>query len=234
MKRYSGSLNIENSEKSRDEKLREEASLLKQILRFHERDRHLIAYELHDGLVQDVTASHMLLNCLMNSGDLPAGEAREQVKEAARLMQKAVDESRRLIGGLRPPILDEMGVVSAISYLIDNLPRGNITIDFDANVQSERLESLLEATIYRIVQQAINNIQRHSRASRAKIRLTQQGDWINLEIQDWGIGFDPTSVSEDRFGLQGIREHARLMRGRAVIDSAPGKGTHISVDLPTA
>ena len=178
------------------------------MLRFHERDRQLIAYELHDGLVQDVIASQMLLNGLIKSGDLPAGEAREQVKEAARLMQKAVDEARRLIGGLRPPIFEEMGVVSAISYLIDNLPCGNITIDFDANVQSERLESLLEATIYRIVQQAINNIQRHSRASRAKVRLTQQGDWINVEIQDWGIGFDPSSVSEDRFGLQGIREHA--------------------------
>ena len=101
-------------------------------------------------------------------------------------------------------------------------------------MQFERLEPLLEATIYRIVQQAINNIQRHSRAERAEIRLTQQGDWIHLEIQDWGIGFDPSSVSEDRFGLQGIRERARLMRGRAVIDSAPGKGTQINVDLPVA
>ncbi len=165
---------------------------------------------------------------------MPDGEAREQIQEASRLVQKAVDEARRLIGGLRPPILEEMGVVSAISYLIDNLPHNKLTIDFSAKVQSERFEPLLEATIYRIVQQAINNIQRHSRASRAKVRLAQQGDWINVEIQDWGIGFDPSNVSEDRFGLQGIRERARLMRGRAVIDSAPGKGTHIKVDLPVA
>ena len=160
--------------------------------------------------------------------------AREQVQEASRLVQKALDEARQLIGGLRPPILEEMGVVSAISYLIDNLPRNKIAIDFDAKVQSERFEPLLEATIYRIVQQAINNIQRHSRASRAKIGLTQQGNWIHVEIQDWGIGFDPSSVNEDRFGLQGIRDRARLMRGRAVIESAPGKGTHINVDLPVA
>ncbi len=155
-------------------------------------------------------------------------------KKPNRLVQKAVEEARQLIGGLRPQILEEMGVVSAISYLIDNLPRNKIAIDFDAKVQTTRFEPLLEAAIYRIVQQAINNIQRHSRASRAKIGLTQQGNWIHVEIQDWGIGFDPSSVSEDRFGLQGIRERARLMRGRAVIESAPGKGTHINVDLPMA
>ena len=236
MQAYSGSPNIiEKGEKSPDEELREEHSLLKQMLRFHERDRQLIAYELHDGLVQDVTAAQMLLDYLLKSGNLPDGEARRQVQEASRLVQKAIDEARQLIGGLHPIILEEMGVVLAISYLIDNLPPSNkLAIDFDANVQSARFEPLLEVAIYRIIQQAINNIQRHSRASRAKIRLTQQGNWIHVEIQDEGIGFDPSSVSEDRFGLQGIRERARLMRGRAVIESAPGNGTHIYVDLPVA
>jgi signal transduction histidine kinase len=235
MKEYSGSPNIiEKREKSREDEPREEQSLLKQMLHFQERDRQLIAYEIHDGLIQDVTAAQMLLGYLIKSGNLPEGEARQQIQEANRLVQKAVEEARQLIGGLRPPILEEMGVVSAISYLIDNLPRNMLTIDFDAKVQSTRFEPLLEATIYRIVQQAINNIQRHSRADRAKIGLTQQGNWIHVEIQDWGIGFDPSSVSEDRFGLQGIRDRARLMRGRAVIESAPGKGTHINVDLPLA
>jgi signal transduction histidine kinase len=233
MKTYCGSLN--NQEKNLenpDEELYEDQPLLKQMLRFHERDRQLIAYEIHDGLIQDITAAQMLLGYLINGGILPEGEARQQVQEASRLVQKAMDEARQLIGGLRQPILDEMGLVSAISYLIDNLPGNMLTIDFEAKVQSARFQPLLESTIYRIVQQAINNIQRHSCANRAKIRLAQQGNWINLDIQDWGIGFDPSKVDEDRFGLQGIRERARLMRGRAVIESAPGKGTHINVDLP--
>jgi signal transduction histidine kinase len=235
MKEYSGSPNItEKKEINSDDQSREDQSLLKQMLRFHERDRQLIAYEIHDGLIQDVTAAQMLLGYLIKSGNLPDGEAREQILEANRLVQKAVEEARQLIGGLRPPILEEMGVVSAISYLIENLPRNKLTIDFDAKVQSPRFEPLLESTIYRIVQQALNNIQRHSCASRAKIGLTQPGNWIHVEIQDWGIGFDPSSVSKDRFGLQGIRDRARLMRGRAVIESAPGKGTLINVDLPVA
>jgi signal transduction histidine kinase len=208
--------------------------LLKQMLQFHERDNKLVAYEVHDGFVQEVTAAHMLLGSALQSDDMPPGVLRDQIQEASNLVQKSIDEARRLIGGLRPAILDEMGVVSAISYLIDNLPPNKHKIDFNVNVQFKRLESLLEATIYRIVQQAIHNIQRHSQADRAEVRLTQQGEWINIVIQDWGIGFDPSSVCEDRFGLQGIRERARLMRGRAAIESAPGSGTRIVVDLPVA
>jgi len=174
------------------------------------------------------------LNDLSNLAGKKISTTKNTIAEYAldMLLQKAMNEARQLISGLRPPILEEMGVISAISYLIDNLPANKLTIHFSAKVQFERLEPLLEATIYRIVQQAINNIQLHSRADRAEIRLTQQGDWIHLKIQDWGIGFDPSNVSEDRFGLQGIRERARLMRGRAAIDSAPGKGTQINVDLP--
>ena len=227
MKTCTGSAKVE-------EKLGEEQSLLKQMLHFHERDRQLIAYEIHDGLVQDVTAAQMLLSSVLSCGNLPDIEVRKQIQEAGILVQKAVDEARRLISGLRPPILEEKGVVSAISHLIDNLPHDKPTIDFSAKLFPERLDPLLEAAIYRIVQQAINNIQRHSRADRAEIRLARQGELIRLEIKDWGIGFDPSSVDEDRFGLQGIRERSRLMRGRAVIDSAPGKGTRIIVDLPAA
>ncbi len=205
------------------EKLHEEQVLLQDMLMFHERDRQLIAYEIHDGLVQDATAAQMLLNSLLESDGMPAGETREKVAQARTLISKAVDEARRLIGGLRPPILEELGVVSAISALIEGLQDNHLKIDFTSKVQFDRLDSLLEATIFRIVQHAINNIQRHSRAERAEIRLSQQGEWIHLEIKDWGIGFDPSNVSEDRIGLQGIRERARLMRGRAEIDSAQAK-----------
>jgi PAS domain S-box-containing protein len=216
------------------EKLHEEQLLLKQMLHFHERDTQLIAYEVHDGFVQDVTAAQMLLSSSLKSNALPPGAMREQIREASELVQKSIDEARRLIGGLRPAILEERGAVSAISYLIDNLPPNNIIFKFHADVKFNRLDALLEATIYRIVQQSINNILRHSRTDRAEIRLTQCGDQIHLEVQDWGIGFNPSDISEDRFGLQGIRERARLMRGRATIDSATGKGTRIIVDLPVA
>lgn len=214
--------------------LREEQLLLHKMLRFHERDRKLIAYEIHDGFVQDATAAQMLLSSLTQYGSLSDAGVKATIEEASVLIQKAVNEARRLIGGLRPTILEDLGVVSAIKYLIDNLSPKIIEITFETKVRFVRLEPLLEATIFRIAQQAISNIQKHSHAEKAEIRLTQQGDLIHLEIQDWGVGFDTSSVSEDRFGLQGIRERARLMCGRAAIDSVIGKGTHIAVDLPAA
>jgi PAS domain S-box-containing protein len=216
------------------EKLREERKLLQRVLQFHERDRQLIAYEIHDGFVQNATAAQMLLNSLLKSHCSTDSELSRQVQEASTLVQKAIDESRQLIRGLRPPVLEQMGVVAAISHLLDGISSNELTIQFKTDVEFKRLDPLLESTIYRIVQQAVNNIQRHSRADRAEIRLDQHGDDLHLEIQDWGIGFDFRNVSKDRFGLQGIRERARLMRGRVQIDSVLGKGTLIIIDLPLA
>lgn len=212
--------------------LRAERRLMERMLQSHERDRQLMAYEIHDGLVQDITGAQLQLDALLEGDQLPPGVARDQTQRAADLMHRAVSEARRLVSGLRPPVLDERGVVPAIEHLLEGRRAEGPTITLTARVQSDRLEPLLEATIYRIVQEAITNVKRHSQSDRADIRLTQVDDRIHIEVQDWGIGFDPTGVNKNRFGLQGIRERARLLRGRAVIDSAPGNGTRIVVDLP--
>lgn len=99
---------------------------------------------------------------------------------------------------------------------------------------TERLEPLLEGTIYRIVQEAIANARRHSRSDRAVVRLTQTEARIHVEVRDWGIGFHPAKVGRGRFGLAGIRERARLLNGWASIESSPGRGTRILVELPAA
>jgi len=216
------------------EQLRAQQRLMQQMLRSHEQDRRLTAYELHDGLVQDATGAQMQLEALLQTDQLAPGQVREQVQLAAELVRNSVREARQLISGLRPPILDELGVVPAIEYLLEDRQAGGPSVELTTEVQFDRLEPLLEATIYRIVQEAFGNVVRHSRSDRAEIRLTQVEDRIHVEIQDWGIGFDPAGVHENRFGLQGIRERARLLRGQAVIDSAPGKGTRVFVDLPVA
>jgi signal transduction histidine kinase len=206
----------------------------KELLRFHEQDRRLIAYEIHDGFVQEATSAMMHLETLLDTGRIPEGGARQEVELALQLVRKAVAEARRLISGLRPPILDELGVVAAIAYLIDDQPPGGPSIDFRADVQFDRLEPVLEGTIYRIVQEAVTNVGRHSGSDRAEIRLTQVGEHLQMEVRDWGIGFDPNVIQGKRFGLRGISERARLLGGRAEIDSKPGLGTRVLVDLPLA
>ena len=207
---------------------------MEEVSQVCERDRRLVACEIHDGLVQDATGALMHLEAVLETGQVAPGPAREQIAVALGLVRKAVGEGRRLIGGLRPAVLDEFGVVAAIERLIREQPTGGPSIELIVGVPPERLESLLETAVYRIVQEAIANVRRHSGSDRAEVRLSRASDRIHIEIRDWGQGFDPARVEEQRLGLQGIRERARLLGGRGEIDSAPGEGTRVFVELPLA
>lgn len=221
-------------QKEAEEQLLTQQRLMEEMLRSHERDRRLTAYEIHDGLVQDATGAGMHLDALLRKETVAAGHDRDELELASDLVRKAINEARRLISGLRPPILDELGVAAAIEHLVREQPVDGPSIECKVQVQFDRLEPLLEGTIYRIVQEAMTNVRRHSKSDRAEIRLTQAADRIRLEIQDWGVGFDPARIEGKHFGLQGIRERARLLRGRAFIESTPGKGSRVFVDLPVA
>lgn len=216
------------------EELLDERELLQQMLRFHERDRKLIAFDIHDGLVQTATAASLQLEAILARADVPQGECREQLESTLETVRKVVADARRLIRGLRPPELEEHGLIAAIKTLIDNLPADGPTIEFHSNLEHQRLGPLVESTVFRIVQEGITNTMRHSQAERAAIDLREGEGTVELEIRDWGIGFDPESVGGDRFGIQGIRERARLIRGRATVESSPGHGTRIAVTLPHA
>ncbi len=128
-------------------------------------------------------------------------------------------------------ILDESGVVRAIEYLVGESD-GRTMIEFEHEVSFERLSPLVEGALFRICQEALNNATKHSGSQRVRIRLVQQGSWVRLVVSDQGIGFDPHQVTEKMFGLQGIRERARLLGGHATIDSAPGRGTRLTVEIP--
>jgi signal transduction histidine kinase len=107
-----------------------------------------------------------------------------------------------------------------------------VTIDWSHQVQFRRLAPPLETALYRILQEGLTNALRHSQSDHVRMRLAQDGDWLTLQVEDQGIGFRPEDVPPDRFGLQGIRERARLFGGQAMIHSELGQGTRIVVVLP--
>jgi two-component system sensor histidine kinase DegS len=160
-------------------------------------------------------------------------QAAKLLWKSIHVLEDGIAEARRFINGLKPPILDEGGIVRAIKHLVcKSRETHGPTIEFVHAVQFVRLVPPLEHALFRIVQESVSNTCRHSRSPRIQITLLQHGDRIHLEIRDWGVGFDPNAVGTSHFGLRGIRERARIMDGTASIDSAAGKGTCVTVELP--
>lgn len=209
--------------------LRREHQLLEHLLSLSESDRKLVAYEIHDGLVQYVTAALMRLDAFADT--MPDDLARDNVDVSRQLLRDALSEARRLIGGLRPPVLDESGIVAALEYLVGQ-QAGECTIELVHHVRTARFPPLIESALFRVCQEALTNVRRHSGAAHARVELVEGDDDLRLSIRDDGHGFDLAQVTPRQFGLQGIRERATLLGGQATIDSTPGAGTQVTVELP--
>ncbi len=212
--------------------LQSEQELLKQLFAVQERDRELIAYEIHDGIVQYATGSVMLLEACM--GDHNDKTTARNLQMTAEQMRKIIEEGRRLMNGLRPPVLDESGVVEAIGeLLVDIEAHTGLRVVFDHDVRFDRLDPRLEGAIFRIVQEALNNVRRHGKTDHAAVQMIQRNGLLEVAVRDQGVGFDLQNVRLESFGLRGIRERARLFGGDAKIESEPGEGTVVLVTLPT-
>jgi PAS domain S-box-containing protein len=213
--------------------LESEQAALQKLVDLQEHDRRLTAFEIHDGLAQLLAAAQFQLEAFRNQSATGDPEAEQAFSQAWEHVQAAVKETRRLINGLRPTSLDEFGVVSAVEQLIaDQESLGGPPILFSHQLGDVRLAPPLENAIFRIVQESLTNARRHSRSDRVQVELVRQGEWLKIRVEDWGGGFDVSSVEEGRFGLRGIAERARLLGGRSVVDSAPGQGTRVVVELP--
>jgi PAS domain S-box-containing protein len=215
------------------QRLRAEEGLLRDLLELQDRERRMVAYEIHDGFIQDVVGSRMILEGMRTALLRRDDTLRQRLDSAVSLLARAINDGRRLISELRPMIIDEMGIIDAVEYLIgEEESVGEFEVEFTHRLQTDRLPPLLQATIFRIVRESLNNARRHSEATRVEIRMTQIADqFIIVEIQDNGTGFDPDSVPRDRYGLSGICERAKLFGGGATIESAPHAGTRITVKL---
>jgi signal transduction histidine kinase len=216
------------------DELRIEQERLKGLLALQERERRLFAYEIHDGLSQHLVGALMELQSLQEQLPQQPDAVRQAFDHTQRLVGKGLDETRQVISGLRPFSLDEFGVESAINELI---LRGQThrkpVVTFTSNLSGDRLEAMLENAVFRIVQECITNARRHSQSEEMNVALVDDGDWIQIVAEDWGIGFDVGRIPPGTFGLEGIRERAKLLGGSVKIDSQPGDGTRVVVRLPT-
>jgi signal transduction histidine kinase len=215
-----------------EDRLRREQEYQRRLLALQDADRRLMAYEIHDGLVQDLYGAQLFLESI-NVANALLSEDEKAYNSAVQLLRGAIEEARRLINGLRPPILDERGLIAALEHLAHDMEQTwGVHIDFHADVHFDHLSATVENAVYRIVQECLNNVQQHAESDRAQVRLTQEDNRLRIEVSDAGKGFDPALVPSQRYGLTGIRERARLLGGEAQIDSRPGAGVRVTVRLP--
>lgn len=207
-----------------------------QIVRAHEEERRRIARDLHDGPAQ--TLAGLLLRAeicqrLVEVDSRRAGAELEALKEELR---NSLQEVRGILFNLRPPALDQLGLVAALrSYLEGLASRSGLATVFSVTGQERRLPPSLEVTLYRLLQEALNNVRKHARAATVSVRLEFLPDRVAAVVEDDGIGFDVDAARAqggDHFGLVGMRERVELMEGTLDISSRPGHGTRIAFSFP--
>ena len=213
------------------------ALLLQEFLAAQEVERRRIARDLHDEIGQSLTS---VLIGLRNVENAPTpAEGRERIGELRQITAQTLEEVRRLAWGLRPSVLDDLGLVAALDRYIQDYAKthGTLTRLDAGDFASNRLPEPVETALYRIVQEALTNTAKHARANSALISLARKADTVELCIQDDGCGLQrPARLQRDdrkfHLGLTGMRERATLLGGSLTIESRPGQGTKISVHIP--
>jgi signal transduction histidine kinase len=217
------------------EALQRERDALRQSLEAQDRDRKLIAYEIHDGLAQLLAGAIMQFQTCDQLRNADHELAVRACQAGTDMIENCLAQARQLMSDLRPLILDEMGVVPAVKHLVNTLcGPGSPEVELVTSGSFDTLEKPLQNCVFRIVQESLTNACRYSKSDKVRVEMARREEAIRLRVEDWGVGFDPGAVQEQCFGLAGIRQRAGVFGGRASIETAPGEGTRIAVRLPCA
>jgi two-component system, NarL family, sensor kinase len=209
--------------------------LARAVWKVQEDERRRLALDLHDGVGQTLTA---LVNHLRRVRQEEAGAAAPGLDQGIELAALALDEVRELSRLLRPAVLDDLGLQSGIRWLVRIMrERAGLATEIDWRLAEDaRFDPELETLVFRVVQEGLNNIVKHSGQGEARVAVAAGDGRLELEIADSGRGFDPGTVLADTrgagLGLRGIRDRIDLFGGRLSIDSAVRRGTRLRVVIP--
>ncbi|MGA8892880.1 MAG: ATP-binding protein [Anaeromyxobacteraceae bacterium] len=207
--------------------------LYEKVVSAQEDERKRIARELHDDTSQSLAALSMAID---GAAAAIRGGLTPRLEEAKALAVRTIEEVHRMILDLRPSVLDDLGLQSAIRWYAERhlVSRGlSVRCEFDA--PDRRYPAAFETALFRVCQEAMSNIARHAQAETVLVQLSESEGAITIEIEDDGRGFEPENVSHaDRrhFGLMGIEERVEILGGKVRIESAPGQGTRVHLEVP--
>jgi PAS domain S-box-containing protein len=201
-----------------------------------EQEKSRIARELHDELAQALTA--LQIDVAWCKEKLPAGQDSfaQKLERMETLLDTTVTATRRIAADLRPLMLDDLGLLPAVEWLVENfMQRTGVPCELAVSTSELKLNNANSTAVFRIVQESLANVAKHARASHAEVAIEQNGSGVTISVRDDGLGFSPQDPRKpNSFGLVGLRERAYLLGGDAAIISAPGRGTNIEVRLPVS
>jgi signal transduction histidine kinase len=212
--------------------------LLDRLFARQEAERQRIAYELHEEALQSLAGLALVLDSLRDEFASTQGTAGERVERVRSLALALIDDLRGLAAGLRPTTLDNLGLAAALrSYSESRLSEENVEIIFAASGVEARLPSLLEIGLYRVAQEAIDNVASHAEAKTIGITLKSDGQDLTLIVEDDGKGFEAAEVLADPdaargLGILSMRERIAHLGGTFSIESTPSQGTRVRAEVP--
>jgi signal transduction histidine kinase len=218
------------------EQLRE---LSRQIMESQENERKIVAQEIHDSIGGSLAAIKFALEEKLESMEQQQPSRGIALEKIIAYVDETIKESRRISAHLRPSLLDDIGLLATVSWFCREFEKlyPMMQIDQQLNVAENEVPDMLKVAVYRVMQEALNNVGKHSEATRVRLQLDKQDNHIKLTVEDNGRGFDPAEKLSDAtevsgLGLSGMRDRAMLCNGRFEIASEPGKGTTVKISLP--
>ena len=213
--------------------LQQKQDLAIKIIEAQEEERKRVAREIHDGPAQSMANLVFRVELAQQLIDKDLNEARSELETLKDLVRGSVKDVRKIIYDLRPMSLDDLGLIPTIKRYIERYEEEtDIIVDLNILGNRKRLPPSHEITIFRLVQEALNNIQKHAEAGQTTIRFEFTSQQVNLLIVDNGKGFNEEEVEEGKFGLINMRERCELIGGEINIKSQKNKGTRIHIKIP--
>ena len=229
-RRLVGGIAIDITEMKRNEaEIQAKQNLLRNLIGLQENERQRLCHEFHDGLIQYAVGALMLIESYRRNHPEASDNG---ITAAIDSLRKGIEDGRRTIRGIRPAVLDDSDLKAAIQDLTEQFTTTTMTVDCFVDAEIGRLPETVQTTAYRVVQEALNNARKHSGTDRVRISLHKRRGRLEIEVRDYGCGYDVRAARKNGFGLQGMNERVRLLGGELLIHSEPGHGTTISVSLP--
>lgn len=207
------------------------------IIRAQEEERRRVAREIHDGPAQSLANIVMRAEYCLKLLEKCPGKVREELQALQNIVLTSLQDIRKIIFDLRPMVLDDLGLIPALKrYFSAYAEQYGLEVEFLCFGQQRRLDSAVEIALFRIVQEAVNNIKKHAKVKNAVVKMEMLPDKVTVVIRDEGQGFDLEAIQNRKegggFGLLGMKERVQLLKGQLKIITAPGKGTTVSVTIP--